>query len=64
VYWIESRDHVDTAVYDGVALPSEAVLIGPAIIEFPNTVVAVRPGQRAIADSDGSLVIDLQEMAP
>ena len=63
VYWIEARDHVDTAVYDGASLPSEAVLPGPAIIEFPNTVVAVRPGQRAIADPDGSLVIDLQEVA-
>jgi hypothetical protein len=43
-------------------LPSEAVVVGPAIIEFPNTVVAVRPGQRAIADRAGSLVIDLQEV--
>jgi N-methylhydantoinase A/oxoprolinase/acetone carboxylase beta subunit len=62
VYWIEARDHVDTAVYDGATLPSEAVLDGPAVVEFPNTVVAVRPGQRAVADPDGSLVIDLREV--
>jgi N-methylhydantoinase A len=62
VYWIEARDHIETAVFEGSSLPGAAVVHGPAIIEFPNTVVAVRPGQRATADHDGSLVIDLQDV--
>jgi N-methylhydantoinase A len=63
VYWVEASGHVDTPVYDGSELPSGATIAGPAVIEFPNTVIAVRPGQQALADDDGSLVIDLQEVS-
>jgi N-methylhydantoinase A/oxoprolinase/acetone carboxylase beta subunit len=60
VYWPELRDFRDTPVYDEV--PSAAVE-GPALIELPDTVIAIRPGQRGEPDRGGNYVIDLSRGA-
>jgi N-methylhydantoinase A len=59
VYWYETGGFVDTPVLrlteGGVAERLE----GPLLIELPDTVVVVRPGQTARFGELGSLVIDL-----
>jgi N-methylhydantoinase A len=57
VYWYELGGFADTPVIhvaDGVL---EGELSGPLMIELPDTVVVLRPGQTARFDSLGSLVI-------
>jgi N-methylhydantoinase A len=56
VYWSEVRDFVETPVYDEVR--SEPI-DGPALIELPDTVIVIRPGQRGGPDAGGNYVIDL-----
>ena len=56
VYWAELNDRVETPVYHHV--PSSP-LTGPALIELPDTVIVVRPGQRGKPDAAGNYVVDL-----
>jgi N-methylhydantoinase A len=56
VYWSEVRDFLQTPVYDEV--PADAIE-GPALIELPDTVIVVRPGQQGGPDSAGNYVIEL-----
>ena len=56
IYWPELRRHVDTPVF--CAAPAGTVE-GPALIELPDTVIAVRPGQSGASDSAGNYVIEL-----
>jgi N-methylhydantoinase A len=56
IYWPELRDQVETAVY--TAAPADE-LAGPALIQLPDTVIVVRPGQRGRVDGVGNYVIDL-----
>jgi N-methylhydantoinase A len=60
VYWSELRDFVDTPVYDEVP---PAMLDGPALIELPDTVIVVRPGQRGAPDPGGNYIIELGKVA-
>ena len=48
IYW---RDH----------LPLDAILEGPAIVEQMDTTIVIEPGDRAVQDSDGNLLIELGE---
>jgi N-methylhydantoinase A len=57
VYWSELRDFRDTPVYEEV--PSAAIE-GPALIELPDTVIVVRPGQRGEPDRAGNYVIEVR----
>jgi N-methylhydantoinase A len=57
VYWSELRDFRDTPVYEQV--PSRP-LRGPALIELPDTVIVIRPGQRGEPDRGGNYAIDLK----
>ena len=57
VYWSELRDFLETPVYDEV--PTEAIE-GPALIELPDTVIVVRPGQHGAPDEAGNYVIQLE----
>ena len=59
VYWREVGDRFATPIFDGSALTPGMHVSGPAVIEFANTVIAVRPQQRALMDADGSLTVDL-----
>ena len=49
-----------TAVYDGVRLGIGFAIPGPAVIEYPDTTVAVPHGCIAEIDPTGSVVIDLR----
>lgn len=51
----------ETAIYDRLALPVEAVIDGPAILEQPDTTVLVDPGLRATVDRYGNTIIERAE---
>ncbi len=48
-------------MYDEV--PTEAIE-GPALIELPDTVIVVRPGQHGAPDEAGNYVIQLEGHTP
>ncbi|GIM89985.1 hydantoinase/oxoprolinase family protein [Paractinoplanes toevensis] len=48
---------LDTAVYRGEALPSQIRITGPAVLEYFGTTAVVAPGQSAVADHEGNVVI-------
>jgi N-methylhydantoinase A len=56
IYWPELRDHAETPVF--FSAPSER-LAGPALIEMPDTVIVVRPGQSGVPDDAGNYVVNL-----
>jgi N-methylhydantoinase A len=65
VYWSEYGALRPTRVVTldrGGRLTGE--LVGPVLIELPDTVVAIRPGQRASFDTLGNLTIDTTRSAP
>ncbi len=53
VYWRELSARVPTPIHDRVG----AEIAGPAVIELPDTTIAVRPGQKIAADAHGNLVL-------
>jgi N-methylhydantoinase A len=57
VYWEELGERVATAVWDGTRLGPGAQLEGPAIVELPDTTIAVRPGSSASIDAYGNAVV-------
>ena len=59
VYWYEEGGFVDTPVLRLTEGGVAGGLEGPLLIELPDTVVVVRPGQSARFGELGSLVIDL-----
>jgi N-methylhydantoinase A len=59
VYWIENAQFVDTPVYEGPDLVSGDAFAGPALIEFSDTSIAVRPGHRAQMDTFKNIIIDI-----
>ena len=63
VYWAEEGRYVDTPVIrsDGAVL--DEALEGPLLIELPDTVVVIRPGQSARFDELGSLVLEVAPVA-
>jgi N-methylhydantoinase A len=61
VYWRERRERVPTAIYGGSDLRPGARLPGPAVLEYPHTTIAVRPGQSLRADPFGHLILRLAD---
>jgi N-methylhydantoinase A len=59
VYWEELSGRVPTAVWDGSLLEYGTHVDGPAVIELPDTTIAVRPAQRAAIDEYGNAVVSL-----
>jgi N-methylhydantoinase A len=59
VYWSESRSWVETPVLKLAGGRVEGTLEGPMLIELPDTVVVVRPGQRATFDTWGNLALEI-----
>jgi len=47
----------DTAIYDRLALPVGAEIIGPAILEQPDTTVLIEPGLKGRVDRFGNTII-------
>jgi N-methylhydantoinase A len=46
--------------FDRTALPSGAIVTGPAMVEDEWSTIIIYPGQRATADAQGHLVLDLE----
>ena len=63
VFWKEHDAVAETPVYDGPGLDAEARVAGPAVVEYPTTTVAVRPGQTLSVHPAGHLVLDLEGRA-
>jgi N-methylhydantoinase A len=59
IFYERGVERVPTPIYDGEALTGDATIEGPAIIEFVDTTVVVRDGQRASQDRLGSIAIDV-----
>lgn len=57
VYWPELRSHVATPIFPKAPAGR---LVGPALIELPDTVIVVRPGQSGVPDPAGNYVINLK----
>jgi len=56
-------DYVESAVYDGAALPTDVTIAGPAIVELAGTSVVVPPDYAVLRDRTGSLVLTMRERA-
>ena len=54
-------DWQETCIFAREALPLDAVITGPAILEQMDTMVLIEPGDRAVLDSDGNILITLGE---
>jgi N-methylhydantoinase A len=50
---------LDTRIFDRASLGMGAALVGPAIVEQPDTTVVIDPGATAIVDGLGNLVISV-----
>jgi N-methylhydantoinase A len=57
VYWEELEARAPTAVVDGSTLGPGDSLAGPAIVELPDTTIAVRPGSSVSIDRYGNAVV-------
>jgi N-methylhydantoinase A len=62
VYWRELGARVPTPVHWGPDLTPGSRLRGHAIVEYPNTTIAVRSGQALTVDRFGSAVLELGEV--
>lgn len=61
VYWPEHREVSATPVYAGPELPEGARLTGPALLDFPDTTVVVRPGLGLVVEPGGNLTIEMED---
>jgi N-methylhydantoinase A len=52
-------DAVETRIYDRVALPVDADLAGPAVVEGPESTVVVPPGASATVTHSGDLLLEV-----
>lgn len=59
VYWPEAGSVEATPVFDGPVLHPGAQLAGPALVDYPDTTVVVRPGLELTVDDGGNLVLEL-----
>lgn len=57
VYWPSSSERLSSKVYAGPKLKPGNRVEGPAVIELPHTSVPIAPGQSALVDEIGSLII-------
>jgi N-methylhydantoinase A len=60
VWFAESGGWTDCPVYDRAALPRDAALRGPAILEQMDTTTVLHPGQALRNDRLGNLIITVQ----
>jgi N-methylhydantoinase A len=60
VIWYErSLDPEPTPLFDGAAFTTGATIAGPAIVEYVDTTLVLRDGDRATVDGFGTIVIDV-----
>jgi len=58
--WYDGKWH-DTPVYDRERLPLDATLDGPAILEQMDATTVIEPGDRAVSDADGNIIIEVEK---
>ncbi len=58
--WVEGAWH-ETAVYERLPLPIDAVIEGPALLEQPDTTIFVEPDLAGTVDKFGNLIIARKE---
>jgi len=63
VHFRESGSWVDCPIYDRETLPTDARLVGPAVIEEAMATTLVLPGQRLRLDRYGNLIIQTNRAA-
>ena len=51
----------DTAIYDRLALPVDAMITGPAILDQPDTTILIEPGTAGRVDRFGNLILEARE---
>jgi N-methylhydantoinase A len=56
--WYNGKWH-DTPIYDREKLPLDAAISGPAILEQMDATTVIEPGDRAVSDADGNIVIEI-----
>lgn len=59
VYWHELGRIEPTRVLRGSGEMSVGTVTGPVLVELPDTVVVVRPGQTLHQDAQGNLLLDI-----
>lgn len=59
IFYEDSLERQEVPVYDGLVVNPGFSADGPALIDFPETTVVVRPGQSAYVDRTGSLVVPM-----
>jgi len=59
VYFDEKKCFIETNIYDGLKMMPGNIIEDYAIIEYPDTVIVVRPGQIATCDEMKNIVIDI-----
>jgi N-methylhydantoinase A len=61
VYWPEHREVSATPVFAGPELPEGQRLTGPALLDFPDTTVVLRPGLGLVVEPGGNLTIEMED---
>lgn len=56
--WYEGA-WLDTPVYDRERLPADVEIVGPAVLEQLDATTVIEPGDRARADRDGNILIEI-----
>ena len=59
VYWPETRTVTETPVFDGPALGPGTRLAGPALVDYPDTTVVLRPDLHLRVERGGNLTIEM-----
>lgn len=57
VYWPTEDSFVETAIHEGAALGHDTEIDGPAVIQFADTTIPIRPEQRATIDDIANIHI-------
>ncbi|MEZ5076758.1 MAG: hydantoinase/oxoprolinase family protein [Solirubrobacterales bacterium] len=61
VYWPEHGETAATPVYAGGGLPAGTRLTGPAVLDFPDTTVVLRPGVDLVVEPGGNLTMEMED---
>lgn len=59
IYWIELGEFVETPVWEIEHEEWVAPLEGPALVQLPDTVIVIRPGQSTRMDAFGNFIIEI-----
>ena len=60
VYWPELGRWEAAALHDGRRLYADQRLEGPALVQFPSTLIALRPGDKGWLDAQGNLSVEVK----